>query len=89
MALLPTFTTLGAGPTVLMLHDADGKHLTLAPQVEKLASAGCRAMAWDMPGDVHSAPIEPHTFKSRAKSRLALLDFLVITRRVLDRKSVV
>ena len=76
MALLPTFATLGSGPTVLMLHDADGDHLTFAPQVEMLASAGYRAVAWDMPGYGRSAPIEPYTFKSLAESCLALIDAL-------------
>ena len=76
MAVLPTFTTLGTGPTVLMLHDADGGHLTFAPQVETLASAGYRAVAWDMPGYGHSAPIEPYTFKGLAQSCLALMDAL-------------
>lgn len=76
MALIPTFTSLGSGPTVLMLHDADGDHLTFAPQVETLANAGYRAVAWDMPGYGHSAPIEPYTFKSLAESCLALIDAL-------------
>lgn len=76
MAVLPTFTTLGSGPTVLMLHDADGDHLTFAPQVESLASAGYRAVAWDMPGYGRSAPIEPYTFKGLAESCLALADAL-------------
>ncbi|WP_040328764.1 alpha/beta fold hydrolase [Acidovorax delafieldii] len=76
MALLPTFTTLGAGPPVLMLHDADGGHLTFAPQVESLASAGYRAVAWNMPGYGLSAPIEPYTFKGLAQSCLALVHAL-------------
>lgn len=76
MAALSTFTTLGTGPTVLMLHDADGGHLTFAPQVEALACAGYRAVAWDMPGYGHSAPIEPYTFKGLAQSCLALIDAL-------------
>jgi pimeloyl-ACP methyl ester carboxylesterase len=76
MALLPTFSTLGSGPTVLMLHDADGDHLTFAPQLEMLASAGYRAVAWDMPGYGRSAPIEPYTFKGLAQSCLALIDAL-------------
>lgn len=75
-ALLPTFTTLGSGPTVLMLHDADGDHLTFAPQVETLATAGYRAVAWDMPGYGRSAPVEPYTFKALAQSCLALIDAL-------------
>ena len=76
MAVLPTFTTLGSGPTVLMLHDADGDHLTFAPQVETLATAGYRAVAWDMPGYGRSAPVEPYTFKALAQSCLALIDAL-------------
>lgn len=76
MSLIPTFTTLGAGPTVLMLHDADGGHLTFAPQVETLASAGYRAVAWDMPGYGRSAPIDPYSFKGLAHSCLALIEAL-------------
>ena len=76
MVALPAFSTLGSGPTVLMLHDADGGHVTFAPQVETLASAGYRAMAWDMPGYGHSAPVEPYTFKALAQRCLALIDAL-------------
>ncbi|WP_311223330.1 MULTISPECIES: alpha/beta fold hydrolase [unclassified Acidovorax] len=76
MALLPTFTTLGSGHTVLMLHDVDGSHLTFAPQVETLASAGYRAVAWDMPGYGHSAPIEPYGFMGLAQSCTRLIDAL-------------
>eukprot|EP01036_Dinobryon_divergens_P036910 gene36908-48153_t len=59
-----------------MLHDADGDHLTFAPQVETLATAGYRAVAWDMPGYGRSAPVEPYTFKALAQSCLALIDAL-------------
>lgn len=76
MAVLPSFSTLGSGPTVLMLHDADGGRLTFAPQVETLALAGYRAVAWDMPGYGRSAPVEPYTFKALAQSCLALIDAL-------------
>ena len=61
---------------MLLLHDADGGHLTFAPQVETLASAGYRAVAWDMPGYGYSAPIEPYTFKGLAESCMALVDAL-------------
>jgi 3-oxoadipate enol-lactonase len=74
---LPTFSTLGSGPTVLMLHGIGGGHLAFAPQVETLASAGYRAVAWDMPGYGRSAPIEPYTFKGLAESCIALIDALV------------
>jgi len=76
MSLTPSFTALGAGPAVLMLHDADGGRLTFAPQVETLASAGYRAVAWDMPGYGRSAPIDPYSFKGLAHSCMALIDAL-------------
>lgn len=73
---VPNFTVLGGGPTVLMLHGIGGGHLAFAPQVETLASAGYRAVAWDMPGYGHSAPIEPYTFKGLAQSCIALIESL-------------
>ncbi len=73
---LPRFTTLGAGPTVLMLHGIGGGHLGFAPQVETLASSGYRAVAWDMPGYGFSAPIEPYNFKGLAESCIALIESL-------------
>ncbi|HZY17381.1 MAG TPA: alpha/beta hydrolase [Ramlibacter sp.] len=76
MTALPTFTSLGAGPTVLMLHGIGGGHLAFAPQVESLASAGFRAVAWDMPGYGRSAPIEPYTFKGLAGSCITLIESL-------------
>jgi pimeloyl-ACP methyl ester carboxylesterase len=76
MNAVPTFTTLGGGPTVLMLHGIGGGHLAFAPQVETLASAGYRAVAWDMPGYGHSAPIEPYTFKGLAESCIHLIESL-------------
>ena len=76
MSVLPHFTTLGTGPTVLMLHGIGGGHLAFAPQVETLASCGYRAVAWDMPGYGHSAPIEPYTFKGLAESCIRLIEAL-------------
>jgi 3-oxoadipate enol-lactonase len=74
---MPTFTVLGSGPTVLMLHGIVGGHLAFAPQVESLASAGFRAVAWDMPGYGRSAPIEPYTFKGLAHSCVTLIEALL------------
>jgi pimeloyl-ACP methyl ester carboxylesterase len=76
MNALPSFTTLGSGPTVLMLHGIGGGHRAFAPQVETLAGAGYRAVAWDMPGYGRSAPIEPYTFKGLAQSVIDLIDAL-------------
>ena len=72
----PNFTVLGGGPTVLMLHGIGGGHLAFAPQLETLASSGYRAIAWDMPGYGHSAPIEPYTFKGLAQSCIRLIEAL-------------
>jgi pimeloyl-ACP methyl ester carboxylesterase len=59
-----------------MLHGIGGGHLSFAPQVETLASSGYRAIAWDMPGYGHSAPIEPYTFKGLAESCIHLIENL-------------
>ena len=74
--MIPKFTTLGSGPTVMMLHGIGGGHIAFAPQVETLATAGYRAVAWDMPGYGYSAPIEPYTFKGLAQSCVDLIDAL-------------
>jgi pimeloyl-ACP methyl ester carboxylesterase len=77
MMPVPAFTALGGGATtVLMLHGIGGGHLAFAPQVEAFASAGYRAVAWDMPGYGHSAPIEPYTFKGLAQSCIQLIEAL-------------
>lgn len=77
MMTLPTFTTLGAGPTILMLHDIGGGYRAFAPQVESFAAAGYRAVAWDMPGYGHSAPIDPYSFKGLAQSCALLIENLM------------
>ncbi len=76
MPPLPTFTTLGHGPVVLMLHGSGGGFRSFAPQVETLASLGFRAVAWDMPGYGHSAPVEPYGFKGLAERCVALIEAL-------------
>ncbi|MEZ5608535.1 MAG: alpha/beta fold hydrolase [Burkholderiaceae bacterium] len=73
---LPTFTSLGSGPLVLLLHGSGGGFRSFAPQVETLASLGWRAVAWDMPGYGYSAPIEPYTFKGLAERCIALIEAL-------------
>ncbi len=80
MSPLPTFTTLGSGPTVLMLHDVDGGHLSFAPQVETLASAGYRAVAWDMPGYGRSAPVEPCGLLGITRRCMLLIEALQVDR---------
>jgi 3-oxoadipate enol-lactonase len=74
LPMIPTFSTLGSGSTtVLLLHGAEGSHLTFAPQLETLAAAGYKAVAWDMPGYGSSVPIEPYNFKGLAAQCVALM----------------
>ncbi len=76
MTPIPHFSTLGSGPTVLMLHGIGGGHDAFAPQLEALASAGYRAVSWDAPGYGSSAPVEPYTFKALAQSAVGLIEAL-------------
>ena len=76
MSRMPNYSVLGSGPTVLMLHGIGGGHLAFAPQLETLAQAGFRAVAWDMPGYGHSDPIEPYTFKGLAEKCIDLIEGL-------------
>lgn len=75
--MIPAFTSLGSGPTVLMLHGIGGGHRAFARQVETFASAGYRAVAWDMPGYGGSALIEPYTFNGLAHSCAMLIEALM------------
>jgi 3-oxoadipate enol-lactonase len=77
MTSIPKYTVLGSGPTVLMLHGIGGGHLAFGPQVESFAQAGYRAVAWDMPGYGHSAPIQPYAFKGLAQSCIQLIESLL------------
>ena len=75
--LLPHFTALGAGPLVLFLHGAGGGYRSFAPQVERFAMAGFRAVAWDMPGYGSSAPVEPYGVRGLAQSCVNLIEALL------------
>jgi len=75
--VLPHFTVLGAGPTVLMLHGAAGGYRSFAPQVERYAWAGYRAVAWDMPGYGLSTPVEPYGVRGLAQSCVQLIEALL------------
>jgi 3-oxoadipate enol-lactonase len=77
MTSMPTFSTLGSGPVILMLHGIGGGHLAFAPQVETFAGSGYRAVAWNMPGYGHSAPVDPYNFKALANSCIALIESLI------------
>ena len=75
--LLPHFTALGAGPLLVMLHGAAGGYRSFAPQVERYAEEGYRAVAWDMPGYGLSAPVEPYGVRGLAQSCVQLIEALL------------
>jgi len=75
--LLPHFSALGAGPLVLMLHGAAGGFRSFAPQVERYAWEGFRAVAWDMPGYGLSTPVEPFGVRGLAQSCIQLIEALL------------
>ena len=77
MPSLATFSSLGHGPTVLMLHGSGGNFRSFAPQVEALASVGFRGVSWNMPGYGQSAPIEPYSFMGLAASCVHLIEVLM------------
>jgi len=87
--ILPHFTALGAGPTVLMLHGAAGGYRSFAPQVEHYALQGYRAVAWDMPGYGLSAPVEPYGVRGLAQSCIHLIEALLPPDASTDRRSLV
>lgn len=61
---------------VLMLHGAASGHLSFAPQIERYACEGFRAVAWDMPGYGLSAPVEPYGVRGLAQSCIRLIETL-------------
>lgn len=62
---------------VLMLHGAAGGYRSFAPQIERYACEGYRAVAWDMPGYGLSAPVEPYGVQALAKRCVQLIEALL------------
>ena len=62
---------------MLMLHGAGGGWRSFAPQVERYAWAGYRAVAWDMPGYGLSAPVEPYGVQGIARRCEQLIEALL------------
>lgn len=66
---------LGAGPVaVVLLHGIGGGKAGWPAQLDALAAAGYRAVAWDMPGYGDSATIAPYDFAGLADALMPLLD---------------
>jgi pimeloyl-ACP methyl ester carboxylesterase len=80
----PACIERGTGRTaVVMLHGVGGGKEAFGPQMQPLAEAGYRAIAWDMPGYGESPAIAPCDMAGLAASLAALLDRLDLPQAVL------
>lgn len=80
----PASITRGSGAiAVVMLHGVGGGKDAFRPQMEPLATAGYRAVAWDMPGYGASPPIAPYDMTGLAHAIIRLLDTIDSSRVVL------
>jgi len=71
---VPACVERGSGRTaVVMLHGVGGGKEAFAPQMQPLADAGYRAVAWDMPGYGESASIAPYDMPGLADAALRLV----------------
>jgi 3-oxoadipate enol-lactonase len=81
---IPAHLTRGEGePAVFLLHGIGGGKTYWGRQLEALAAAGYRAVAWDMPGYGDSALIEPYTLAELARALERLIDRIGPQRAVL------
>jgi pimeloyl-ACP methyl ester carboxylesterase len=80
----PAHASHGSGEiAVVMLHGVGGGREAWAPQLDAIAAAGYRAVAWDAPGYGSSGLIEPYDMAGLARALEPLLDALPARRRVL------
>jgi 3-oxoadipate enol-lactonase len=80
----PAFIAGGNGRiAVVMLHGVGGGKEAFRPQMQPLAGAGYRAIAWDMPGYGESRAVAPYDMGGLAAALTALLDHLELPRAVL------
>lgn len=81
---IPAYLSRGTGePTVFPLHGVGGGKIYWERQLEVLAAAGYRAVAWDMPGYGESGMIEPYTLTDLARALEQLIDHIAPKRTVL------
>ena len=81
---IPAYSSRGdGGPTVFLLHGIGGAKEYWTLQLDVLARAGYRAIAWDMPGYGQSTLVEPYTFSALAKSLERLIDHVAPHRTML------
>jgi len=81
---IPAYSSRGDGePTVFLLHGIGGAKEYWTLQLDVLARASYRAIAWDMPGYGQSALVEPYTFSGLARSLERLIDHVAPHRTML------
>lgn len=75
MPVLPATLERGSGATaVFLLHGVGGGKQVWHENLDAIAAAGYRAIAWDMPGYGESATLEPYTVRSLADVLRSLID---------------
>lgn len=80
---LPATLERGTGATaVFLLHGVGGAKQAWRDNLDAIAAAGYRAIAWDMPGYGDSAVIHPYTVQGLAQALLALIDHTAADRNV-------
>jgi len=81
---VPAFVSRGEGePVLVLLHGIGGGKSFWFPQLEALARAGARAVAWDMPGYGDSTTVTPYTMGALGHALGQLLDEISAQRVVL------
>lgn len=74
---LPAHISRGSGEVaIVMLHGVGGGKEAWTPQLDAIADAGYRAVAWDAPGYGQSPTIEPYDMPGLARALERLIDAL-------------
>ena len=74
------FKSKGEGPAIVFLHGIGGGADSFDLQLDAVADAGYRAVAWDMPGYGGSDALNEVTFPALADALVQLLDDLGVVR---------
>jgi 3-oxoadipate enol-lactonase len=81
---IPGYLSRGNGElAVFLLHGVGGGKDYWEAQLDALAGAGYRAVAWDMPGYGDSDTVEPYTLTDLARALEGLIDHVAPKRAVL------